>query len=186
MTDAEIVQLYWDRNESAVMETEKKYGHYCSAIAKNILGNKEDVEECVNDTYLKAWKSIPPHRPKVLSAYLGKITRNLAFNRYKFNHAEKRGGGELSEVLDELSDCVSGNKGVEQELENKELMKAINGFLASLPPEKRNIFVCRYWYSDSVSEIARQYGMRENTVSMTLKRLRNKLQKYLEERGFEL
>lgn len=186
MTDAEIVQLYWDRNQRAVLETEKKYGNYCTSIANNILGNQEDARECVNDTYLNAWKSMPPHRPKILSAYLGKITRNLAFNRYKFNRAKKRGSGEFSEALDELNDCVSGVNSVEKELEYKELRKAIDGFLASLAPEKRGMFVCRYWYSDSVSDIAKRYGLKENTVSTTLKRTRNKLQKYLEERGFEV
>ena len=186
MEDKEIVQLYWDRDQSAVTQTANKYGKYCTAIAKNILGSHEDAEECVNDTYMNAWNSMPNHRPYVLATFLGKITRNLAFNRYKHNHADKRKGSEIPAVLDELSECVSGTDNVEQELEYKELVKAIDIFLDTLSSKKRSIFVSRYWYSDSISDIAKQYGMKENTVSMMLSRLRRKLQKYLAEKGFEL
>ena len=186
MDDTKIVQLYWDRDEQAIPATSEKYGNYCISIAKNILGNKEDAEECVNDTYLHAWNSMPPHRPSILSTFLGKITRNLSFNRYKHNTADKRGGRELPVVLDELSDLVSGDDDVEQEFNTKELVKAIDTFLDTLSPEKRSIFVCRYWYTDSISEIAVQYGMKEGAVSMTLNRLRKKLHNYLLERGFEL
>lgn len=186
MDDIRIVQLYWDRDQKAITETAAKYGNYCTFIAKNILGNKEDAEECVNDTYMKAWNAMPPHRPDMLSTFLGKITRNLSFNRYKHNHADKRGGGELSAVLDELSECVSGKNNIEQEIEYKELVKSIDSFLDTLSLEKRSIFICRYWYTDSVAEIARQFDMRENTVSMILSRIRTKLQKYLIERGYEL
>jgi RNA polymerase sigma-70 factor (ECF subfamily) len=115
MDDLKIVQLCWDRDEQAIPATADKYGSYCTAIAKNILGNNEDAEECVNDTYLNAWNSMPPHRPSVLSTFLGKITRNLSFNRHKHNTADKRGGGELLAVLDELADCVSGKEDMEQE-----------------------------------------------------------------------
>ena len=129
---------------------------------------------------------MPPHRPNMLSTFLGKITRNLSFNRYKHNNADKRGRGEISVVLDELSECVSGKNNIEQEIEYKELVKAIDSFLDSLSLEKRSIFICRYWYTDSIKEIARQFNMRENTVSMILSRIRTKLQKYLIERGYEL
>lgn len=186
MDDAKIVQLYWDRNEQAIPVTADKYGSYCSSIAKNILGNKEDAEECVNDTYMSAWNSMPPHRPSILSVFLGKIVRNLSFNRYKYNTAGKRGGGELPMVLEELSDLVSGKDDVEQAFDQKELTKAIDTFLDSLSPEKRSIFISRYWYTDSVSEIAVRYGMKEGAVSITLNRLRLKLHNYLLERGFEL
>jgi len=186
LDDAKIVQLYWDRDEQAIPATSEKYENYCISIAKNILGNKEDAEECVNDTYLHAWNSMPPHRPSILSTFLGKITRNLSFNRYKHNTADKRGGGELPAVLDELSYLVSGNDDVEQEFNTKELVKAMDTFLDTLSPEKRSIFVCRYWYTDSISEIAVRYGMKEGAVSMTLNRLRKKLHNYLLERGFEL
>ena len=186
MEDDRIVQLFWDRDESAITQTDYKYGNYCTAIAKNILGNMEDAQECVNDTYMNAWNSMPDHRPKMLSTYLGKITRNLSFNRYKSNHAEKRGGSEISSVLDELSEFVSGRENVEQEIEYRELIKAIESFLETLSPKKRSIFICRYWYSDSISDIAIQHGMRQNAVSMTLKRQRLKLKQYLIERGFKL
>lgn len=186
MDDIKIVQLYWERDQNAITETEIKYGNYCTSIAINILGNNEDAEECVNDTYMNAWNSMPPHRPTMLSTFLGKITRNLSFNRYKHNYADKRGGSEISAVLDELSECVSGNSNVEQEIEYKELVKAIDSFLDTLSPEKRSIFVCRYWYTDSISEIAKQFHMRENTVSMTLNRIRLKLKNYLIDGGYEL
>ena len=186
MDDIKIVQLYWERDQNAITETEIKYGNYCTSIAINILGNNEDAEECVNDTYMNAWNSMPPHRPTMLSTFLGKITRNLSFNRYKHNNADKRGGSEISAVLDELSECVSGNSNVEQEIEYKELVKAIDSFLDTLSPEKRSIFVCRYWYTDSISEIAKQFHMRENTVSMTLNRIRLKLKNYLIDGGYEL
>lgn len=186
MDDAKIVQLYWDRDEQAIPATASKYGNYCISIARNILGNCEDAEECVNDTYLNTWNAIPPHRPKRLSAFLGKIVRNLSFNRYAHNTADKRGGGELPAVLEELAGCVSGSDDVGQIYEHKELAAAINDFLGTLPAEKRNIFVCRYWYTDSVNEIAARYGMTCGAVSMTLKRLRTKLHSYLVERGYEL
>lgn len=186
MDDAKIVQLYWDRNEQAIPAAADKYGNYCTSIAKNILGNREDAEECVNDTYLNAWNSMPPHRPSILSTFLGKIVRNLSFNRYKHNTADKRGGGELPMVLDELSDLVSGRDDVEQEIDHKELVKAIDTFLDGLPADKRSIFISRYWHTDSISEIAIRHGMTDGAVSMTLNRLRLKLHNYLLERGFEL
>ena len=185
MDDAKIVQMYFDRDEQAIPATADKYGNYCTSIANNILGNHEDAEECVIDTYLNTWNSIPPHRPKMLSTFIGKIVRNLAFNRYKRNHADKRGGGEITAVLDELAGCVSGNDDVEHAYEYKELVAAINDFLTTLPAEKRNIFVCRYWYTDSISDIAARFDMTYSAVSMMLNRLRTKLHNYLIERGYE-
>ena len=184
--DTQIVQLYWARDQKAITETVTKYGNYCTSIAKNILGNNEDAEECVNDTYMNAWNSMPPYRPNILSTFLGKITRNLSFNRYKHNHADKRGGSELSAVLAELSECVSGKDNIEQEIDYKELVKSIDSFLDTLSTKKRNMFICRYWYTESISEIAKQFNMRENTVSMTLNRIRLKLHKYLIEEGYEI
>ena len=186
MDDAKIVQLYFVRDEQAIPETANKYGNYCTSIAKNILGNHEDAEECVNDTYLNTWNAIPPNRPQMLSTFLGKIVRNLAFNRYKYNTANKRGSGEVSLVLDELAACVSGKDDVEQAYEHKELVASINDFLGTLPSEKRNIFVCRYWYSDSIADIATRYDMTYAAVSMTLNRLRTKLHNYLIKRGYML
>ena len=186
MDDAQIVQLYWDRDEQAIRATADKYGNYCTSIAMNILGNQEDAEECVNDTYLNAWNAMPPHRPSILSTFLGKITRNLSFNRYKHNTADKRGGGEMPAVLKELSDLVSGRDDVEQAFDQKELTKAIDTFLDRLSPKKRSIFISRYWYTDSISEIAVRHNMNVGAVSMTLNRIRLKLHNYLLERGFEL
>lgn len=186
MEDVKIIQLYWDRDESAISETAMKYGSYCTSIAKNILGNHDDALECVNDTYLNAWNSMPPHRPNLLRTFLGKITRNLSFNKYKHSHADKRGCGETPAVLDELSECVSGKENVEQEIEYQELVKIIDEFLDSLSLEKRKMFVCRYWYNDSISEIAKQFRMKENAVSMTLRRIRSKLRQYLVARGYDV
>ncbi len=186
MEDREIVQLYWDRNEQAIVITAKKYGNYCTVIARNILGNDEDAEECVNDTWLSAWNAIPPHRPGVLSAFLGKLTRNLSFNKYKYNTADKRGGGQVPLVLEELSECVAGCSDIEQELQHKELAQAINDFLGMLPVDKRKLFVCRYWYTDSISEIAARFDLTEGAVAMSLGRIRVKLHGFLAERGFEL
>lgn len=186
MNDREIIQLYFNRDQSALSATAKKYGKYCTSIAKNILGSNEDAEECVNDIYLCAWNSIPPTRPTILSAFLGTITRNLAFNKYKHNHVMKRGNGEIAVVLDELAECVSGLDDVEQEIDRRELVATIDSFLDNLSPQKRNIFICRYWYSDSISSIARRYKMTESNVSVTLNRLRSKLKEYLSERGYAI
>lgn len=186
MDDNGIVQLYWDRNDQAISITSQKYGNYCKAIAKNILNSEEDAEECVNDTYLNAWNSMPTHWPEQLAIFLGKIVRNLSFNKYRHDHAEKRGGGEITLVLDELTDCVSDIDTVEQIIDRQELERAINVFVRSLPTEKRNIFVRRYWYADSVSNIASDYGVLQGTVSKTLERTRKQLKSYLTERGFEI
>lgn len=186
MDDDKIIQLYWDRNDRAIQATAEKYGHYCESIAKNILNNEQDTEECVNDTYMNAWNSMPTNWPKQLSTFLGKITRNLAFNRYRHDRAQKRGGGEVTLVLDELENCVSGYDNIEQAVDSKELIKAVNSFVRDLSPNKRKIFVRRYWYADSVSAIARDCGMLESTVSKALERIRKQLKTYLTERGFEL
>lgn len=186
MEDNDIIRLYWDRNDQAIRETSEKYGNYCKAIARNILNNEEDAKECVNDTYLNAWNAMPEHWPEQLSTFLGRITRNLSFNKYKHDHAEKRGGGEIPLALDELADCVSGTDGVEQVIDRGELVKTINLFLRSLSEEKRNIFTRRYWYVDPVSEIAKDYKMLPGSVSKTLERTRKQLKAYLKERGFEV
>lgn len=186
MDDNGIIRLYWDRNDQAIRLTSEKYGHYCKSIAKNILGNEEDAEECVNDTYLNAWNAMPTHWPEQLSTFLGKITRNLSFNRYKHNRAEKRGGGEIPLVLDELADCVSDTDDVGQRIDRRELEKAINSFVRNLPAKKRRLFIRRYWYADPVASIAADYGMSPASVSKTLERTRKQLKEVLTERGFEL
>ena len=186
MDDAKIVQLYWDRDEQAISATAEKYGSYCAVIAGNILGNPEDAEECVNDAYMCAWNAMPPHRPRVLSTFLGKLTRNVALNRYRHNTAGRRGGGEAPAVLDEIAEFVSGSDSVEQEICRRELVHAINAFLGRLPEDKRSLFICRYWYFDSISGLALRFGMTEGHVSVTLNRLRRKLRNYLSEGGFDL
>lgn len=186
MDDESIVRLYWDRDDRAIAATSERYGRYCKAIARNILVSDEDAEECVNDTYLGAWNSIPPHRPQQLSTFLGKITRNLAFNRYKRNRAQKRGGGETELVLHELADCVSDADSVEEAIDRQELAREISSFVRSLPEVKRNMFVRRYWYGDSVLEAARFCGTSPGGAAKALERMRKSLKAYLEERGFLL
>lgn len=184
--DLKIIELYFERNEKAISATDEKYGAYCMKISQNILGSTEDAEECVNDTYLAAWNSIPPKIPKILLLFLGKITRNISLNFYRKRHSEKRGGGEYEVVLDEISELVSGKENVEKDFERREILFAINDFLKTLDDEKRNIFVCRYWYFYSAKDIAKLFGKKESSVHSSLERTRKKLGKYLSERGFEL
>lgn len=184
MDDVRIVQLYWNRDETAIPETANKYGGYCTAIALNIVGNPEDAEECVNDTWLSAWNSMPPQRPSALGAFLGRITRNISFNRYKRAKAEKRGGGSVDAVLDELGECVSGKDDPAQTADLHELADIINSFLDTLPDEKKRLFISRYWYTDSISEIAARYGMKRGAVSTALSRMRSDLRLFLSERGY--
>ena len=186
MEDAAIVALYWARDERAIPATAERYGGYCAAIAGNILGSREDAEECVNDTYLRAWNAMPPHKPRVLSAFLGKLVRNLSLNRWRQNTAEKRGGGVLPAVLDELAEVVSSVEDVERKVEETALISAINDFLSQLSPEKRSMFICRYWRTDSVADIAARCGMTPGAVTMTLSRLRAALRKELLKRGFSI
>ncbi len=182
MQDEQIIDLYWKRSEEAIRETSVKYGRYCSTIAWNILYSQEDSEECVNDTWLNAWNAMPPQRPGFLKAFLGKITRNLALNRYEMRHAEKRGGGETPLVLDELAECVGdGSAGSPEDA--LVLTACLNRFLSGMKPEDRKIFVQRYWYVRSVKEIAADLQLGESKVKMTLLRQREKLKKALEEEG---
>ena len=186
MHDDEIVRLFWERREEALRETQEKYGRYCQGIAKNILENDQDAEECTNDALLKAWESIPPEKPASLKAYLGRITRNLSFNLYRKAHANKRGGGAFTAVLDELAECVAGGVEPEEEWAKKELAEAINDYLAGLSKDRRQLFAARYFYADEIPVIAKRFGIRENTASVRLARLRKGLREYLTERGFHL
>ena len=185
MEDQKIIQLYWDRDEGAIPATADKYGGYCASIAHSILSDPQDAEESANDTWLAAWNAMPPHRPAQLSTFLGKLTRNLSFNRWKARRADKRGGGQLPMVLDELGECVSGREDVEGEVDRKELARAIGRFLSVLPRRSREVFVRRYWHCDSIAAIARRYGRTEGSVAMDLSRTRGKLKAYLTERGFD-
>ena len=186
MQDYEIIALYWARDQRAIPETSERYGGYCAAIARNILYDAEDTEECVNDTWLSAWNAMPPHRPSILSTFLGRLTRNLAINRWQKRAAGKRGGGETALILDELENCVSGAEDTEDAVIRQELLAAVNEFLRHLPERKRQIFLCRYWYSDSVADIAARFGMKENAVSKTLSRVRKDLRSDLTKRGYSL
>ncbi|HHY65241.1 MAG TPA: sigma-70 family RNA polymerase sigma factor [Clostridiaceae bacterium] len=184
MDDKSIVALYWSRSETAITETALKYGTYLASISSNILDSWEDAQECVNDTYKDAWNSMPPHRPSVLSTYLGKITRRISIDRWRKRNAEKRGGGELPLVLDELEDCVSGSGSIEDEIVRQELVKLFNHFLNSLPVTERRVFLCRYWYMDSIQSIARQFGFSQSKVTSMLHRTRAKLRVLLEKEGY--
>lgn len=183
MEDLEIVELYWQRNEEAIKETSKKYGNYCYTIANNILYNNEDAQECVNDTYLGAWNAIPPHHPYVLSTFLGKITRRLSLNKWREKKALKRGGDEVTLSFDELEDCIAGNNSVQDEINQNDLVEAINEFLETLKVEERKVFVCRYFYFESIDEIAFRFSFTPSKVKMMLKRTRDKLKDYLVKKG---
>ena len=184
MDDNKIIELFWDRDETAIEETSAVYGRYCRKIAFNILGSEEDVEECLNDTWLGAWNSIPPARPDSLSAFLGRITRNLAISRYRAGHALKRTGDRLSESLDELGD-ISGlsSNNVEETVDRKALEAAINKYLDTCSQKQRRLFVRRYFYMDSVAEIAQMYSLGQSDVKVTLLRMRRSLKKILEDEG---
>ncbi len=186
MEDEKIVQLYWDRNEKAIEESSMKYGSYCRNIARNILQNEEDAEECVNDTWLNAWNAMPPHRPSVLPTFLGKLTRNLSFDRYRKLHRDKRGGHTIDLVLDELEELVSGQNDPEKKWQEKELTENINRFLLDQTEEKRTLFILRYWYALDISEIAKRTGLSSNRISVNLNRIRSKLKIFLRERGYEI
>lgn len=184
MEDSQIVELYWQKNPDAITESDRKYGAYCFAIADHILHNKEDSEECVNDTWLNAWNAMPPQRPARLRMYLAKITRNLSFNRFHARSAEKRGGGEITLVLDELAECLACESDVEGEYEARETGQRIRAFVRTLPERDGNVFVRRYFFTESVAEIAGRYGLTENHVMVILSRTRKKLRTYLIKEGY--
>lgn len=180
MLDNEIIELYWQRDEAAVERSQRAYGAYCFAIAESILHDRGDAEECVGDTWLRAWNAIPPQRPKKLSAFLGRITRNLALDRYEARRAAKRGGGETQLVLSELENCISAGDTTHQAVSDAEFEAAVNRFLRALPARERNIFLCRYWYMQPLKDVAGRFAMRETTVKASLHRSRNKLRAFLE------
>ena len=182
MEDQEIVALFFDRSEQAISETDRKYGSYCYSIASSILSNREDSEECVSDTYLTAWNSIPPKRPGFLGAFLGKITRHISIDRWRRQSARKRGGGEMTLALDELEECVG--RDMETEITRRELTRIFNEFLEALPETERNVFLCRYWYLDSIDDIARNTGFTRSKVTSMLHRTRGKLRKKLSQEGY--
>jgi RNA polymerase sigma-70 factor (ECF subfamily) len=193
VTDSEIIDLYLRRSEDAISETQKQYGSYCRSIAMNILHNSEDADECVNDTFLKLWNSIPPERPQVFSTFVGRIVRNLSLDRAKLLNAKKRGGGETPLLLSELEGCIpaaavqnKSKSSVEDAVDNNELEAAINDFLSEQKQDTATYFICRYWHGDSVAEIARRAGVSEGKIAMNLHRTRKKLKVCLEKRGISI
>lgn len=186
MNDDQIIELYMERSEKAVSEAYDKYSAYCSTISFNILQNSEDAEECVNDTFQKAWESIPPDNPKNLKAFLGKIARNISLNKLKYNRTQKRGSGQIDILLSELEECISDKFSVEAEIYGEELSRMINRFLSSLSKDKRRIFVSRYWYMCSIKEISEQYSMSEGNIKSILFRVRKQLKNYLKKEGYDL
>ena len=184
MDDKSIVDLYFSRNADAITPTDKKYGHYCYSLAYNILTSKEAAEESVSDTYMTAWRAIPPRRPSALSAFLGKITRHISIDRWRERVATKRGGGEVPLALEELNDCISGMQDVEMEYERKEILNAYVKFLDALPATERRVFLCRYWYGESIETIANKFGFSQSKVKTMLHRTRAKLRMQLAKEGY--
>lgn len=182
--DSDIVRGFFERDESALSEVSRKYKGYCTSIARNILGNEQAAEECVNDTLMRLWESIPPARPDYLPAFIGKIARNIALNIVRRENSLKRGGGEIDAILDEAAEMISCGDSVEVTVQRHEIISAINDWLGTLPEKKRAVFVLRYWHCRSTSDVARCVGMSQANVENVLKRGRQKLVEYMNKRGF--
>ena len=183
MEDKRIVDLYWARDPQAIEQSQARYGTHCHRIALRILDNRQDAEECVNDTFLRAWNAIPPQKPARLGAFLGRITRHLALDRYEQRTADKRGGGQIALLLDELQECLPDGEDVAEEVQLKDLL---DRFLSTLPATARRLFLRRYWYAYSIEEIGRMEGMTPNRVAVSLYRTREKLKVLLQEEGVTL
>ena len=185
MDDSMIIEMYWNRNENAIEETNKKYGKYCFSVANNILNSKEDSDECVNDTWLRTWNVIPPKKPDRFRIFLARITRNLSFDKYKSKNTAKR-SGEMLYILDELSECISSGNTTDDEVDMKLLSESINSFLKTVSQRDRAVFLRRYFYAEPVNEIAEKLDITANNASAILSRLRNKLREHLTKEGFEI
>lgn len=183
MEDNIIIELYFQRSETAIRESEKKYGAYCGTIANNILHSQQDSEECVNDTWIRAWNAIPPEKPARLSVFLGKITRNLAIDRWRKLKREKSGSGQITLCLDELAECVGTQETLGDKLDLKE---ALDSFLSMLKPQTKRIFMLRYWHMCPISDVARLCGISEGAVKMSLRRTRKLLREYLEKEEIDI
>lgn len=183
MEDSQIVDLYWERNEQAIRAAASKYGDYCYSIAYNILRSREDADESVNDTYLGAWNAMPPHRPNCLRTFLGKITRRVSLKKWRDEHRDKRGGDEVSLALEELSECIPSNASVEENVIAGELSARINRFVGTLAPTERQVFLCRYWYLDSIDKISADLCFGKSKVKSMLRRTRARLRADLEKEG---
>lgn len=184
MEDRDIVALYWGRQERAIRETQRKYGPYLTAIAQRLLGDPQDTEECVQDTYQAAWDSIPPQQPQILSAYLAKLTRRIAMKRWRSRDTQKRGRGEIPLSLDELGDCIPAPTDAQQQLEAKELARSIDAFLAQLSAEERGIFLRRYFHGATIREICKTSGYSKSKIESQLHRTRQKLKAHLQKEGY--
>lgn len=184
MEDSQIIELYWQKNTDAISETAKKYGAYCFAIAENILHNPEDSEECINDTWLHAWNVIPPQKPLILRMFLAKITRNLSLDRLDARNAKKRGSGEIALILDELEECLGSRTDTESAYEAKELRQCIQHFVRTLPEREANVLVRRYFFAESIADIAKRYSLTKNHVMVILNRSRKKLKTHLLKEGY--
>lgn len=183
MEDRQIIDLYWARSQQAITESDQKYGAYCRAISMNVLGQREDAEECVSDTWLHAWNAMPPQRPAILQAFFGKLVRNLSLDRWRRTHASKRGGGQTALALEELEGCLPAGGAVDEALDADETAQVISRFLRSLPAQDRLLFVRRYWYLEEVGSLARRLGMSEGQAKTRLYRVRQRLRAVLEEEG---
>lgn len=184
MEDRNIVELFFKRDQQAIRETDNKYGSYCKMIAGNILKSFQDVEECIDDTYIKLWNKIPPSRPIAFKGFIGKITRELAYDRYRAGSAKKRGGGEVEAVLEELDECIPDSGSVESSIMGNELAGIVSDFVGKLPEKEAYIFLGRYFYAYDIAFIARKFGMTKGNVSVTLTRIRNKLKERLMKEGY--
>lgn len=183
MDDKNIIALYTERSEQAISETDTKYGNYCRTIARNILNDRGETEECVNDTYLKVWNAIPPQKPLIFKAFIGKITRNLALNMYEKKTAAKRNNGQVESSIDELAECIDSGNDIEAGLERKEVIAALNEFLGGLEKNKRIYFMQRYYYMKSIKEIAEDNNISEGSLKTMLCRIRADLKKYIAEKN---
>ena len=183
MDDHEIIDLYWARSEQAIAESECKYGAFCRSIARNILRQEEDAEECVHDTWFRAWNLMPPQRPGILSAFFGRLTRNLSLDRWRYNRAAKRGGSQVEVALGELEECLPDPNRPEERLEERETAALISRFLGEQPPLDRVLFLRRYWYLDSIAALAGRYHISESAVKSNLHRTRLRLKEALRKEG---
>lgn len=183
MDDNKIIDLYWARSQQAIAESDAKYGAYCRTVARNILSREEDAEECVNDTWLRAWNAIPPQRPTVLQAFFGKLTRNLSLDRWRRDRAQKRGGSQVESALEELEDCLAARDRVDEAVDAQATANLISAFVRSLPQQDRVLFVRRYWYLDDIQTLAKRMGMGQSQVKSRLHRIRQRLKTELEKEG---
>lgn len=181
--DNMIISMFEDRNEQALLETTGRYGTICRSVARNILGTEEDAEECLNDALLGAWNAIPPARPQNFGAYFLTLVRNFALKKYAAARAEKRGGGQMTAALDEISEIISSGENVEHEVDKRAMLNAVTDFLGTLPDNQRNLFVRRYYHASSVTELSEMFGMSESNVKTTLSRIRKQLCDHLRKEG---